>query len=144
MSEPYKLIYGLCPICGANGIMRERRPNGNDRCSAGHVYASSRAVGVGRKEPAPNCDTCRTTCDPDPARLQPEYGVDGSALIPDELVEGYINQLHWSKHATETEVTLVVCNLRSFANWLRTHMHTPNEAPATTANLQSSIDSEGP
>ena len=54
---------------------------------------------------------------------------DGSAMIPDELIDGYINHLHWSKHATETEVTLVVCNIRSFAVWLRTHMHTPN-APA--------------
>lgn len=38
-----KAYYGFCPICGANGISRERRPNGNDRCSAGHEYPSSKA-----------------------------------------------------------------------------------------------------
>lgn len=51
---------------------------------------------------------------------------DGSAMIPDELIDGYINDLHWSKHATETEVTLVVCNIRSFAVWLRAHVRAQN------------------
>ena len=32
--------YGFCPICGARGFSRERRPNGNDRCEEGHVYPS--------------------------------------------------------------------------------------------------------
>jgi hypothetical protein len=31
-------VYGYCPRCGALGITRERRPNGNDRCSNGHEY----------------------------------------------------------------------------------------------------------
>ncbi len=35
--------YGFCPICGAPGASRERRPRGNDRCAAGHVYPSSDA-----------------------------------------------------------------------------------------------------
>jgi hypothetical protein len=36
--------YGLCPECGASGESRERRPNGNDTCEAGHVYPSASAV----------------------------------------------------------------------------------------------------
>lgn len=33
--------YGFCPICGSKGVMRERRPNGNDKCANGHSYKSS-------------------------------------------------------------------------------------------------------
>lgn len=36
--------YGYCPICGAPGVMRERRPNGDDRCANGHTYPSKDAV----------------------------------------------------------------------------------------------------
>ena len=36
--------YGYCPICGANGISRERRPNGNDRCEKDHIYPSKDAI----------------------------------------------------------------------------------------------------
>lgn len=36
--------YGRCPLCGAPGVSRERRPNGNDRCEGGHVYPSANAV----------------------------------------------------------------------------------------------------
>jgi hypothetical protein len=36
---------GLCPACGAPGRLRERRPNGNDTCAAGHVYPSRDAIG---------------------------------------------------------------------------------------------------
>jgi hypothetical protein len=36
--------YGFCPTCGAPGAIRERRPNGNDRCSAGHTYPSRNSV----------------------------------------------------------------------------------------------------
>jgi hypothetical protein len=47
--------YGYCPTCGAIGVSRERRPNGDDRCSNGHVYASASAVGrPQRKAPEPN------------------------------------------------------------------------------------------
>jgi len=38
------MSYGLCPICGANGISRERRPNGNDRCENDHTYPSKDAI----------------------------------------------------------------------------------------------------
>lgn len=34
------MSYGYCPVCGAEGISRERRVNGNDRCQNGHVYPS--------------------------------------------------------------------------------------------------------
>lgn len=41
---PYRAApYGYCPLCGAVGVERERRPNGNDKCANGHVYASDRA-----------------------------------------------------------------------------------------------------
>jgi HK97 family phage portal protein len=33
-------VYGYCPRCGAPGVTRERRPDGNDRCSNGHTYPS--------------------------------------------------------------------------------------------------------
>ncbi len=36
--------YGHCPQCGAPGVTRERRPNGNDTCEAGHVYPSANAA----------------------------------------------------------------------------------------------------
>ena len=36
--------YGKCPTCGANGVTRERRPNGNDKCERGHEYPSASAI----------------------------------------------------------------------------------------------------
>jgi hypothetical protein len=36
--------YGWCPLCGSPGDSREKRPGGNDICSAGHLYPSSSAV----------------------------------------------------------------------------------------------------
>ena len=36
--------YGFCPICGAPGVFRERRLNGNDSCERGHDYPSSTAL----------------------------------------------------------------------------------------------------
>ena len=35
--------YGLCPECGKPGVTRERRIDGNDKCSSGHVYKSTNA-----------------------------------------------------------------------------------------------------
>jgi len=37
-------VYGYCPECGEKGVMRERRPNGNDKCANGHTYPSSKAT----------------------------------------------------------------------------------------------------
>lgn len=36
--------YGYCPTCGAAGVWRERRPNGDDKCSNGHSYPSKLAL----------------------------------------------------------------------------------------------------
>lgn len=36
--------YGYCPRCGAPGIARERRIDGNDQCSNGHTYPSRDAA----------------------------------------------------------------------------------------------------
>ena len=36
--------YGYCPVCGAKGVQRERRPNGDDKCSLGHTYPSVLAL----------------------------------------------------------------------------------------------------
>jgi hypothetical protein len=35
--------YGYCSRCGASGVSRERRPNGNDKCANGHTYPSKDA-----------------------------------------------------------------------------------------------------
>lgn len=40
-------VYGYCPKCGLPGIARERRKNGNDTCTQGHVYPSSEAIQKG-------------------------------------------------------------------------------------------------
>lgn len=36
--------YGYCPYCDQPGISRERRLDGNDRCSNGHIYPSAQAL----------------------------------------------------------------------------------------------------
>jgi hypothetical protein len=36
--------YGFCPECGANGAIRERRMDGNDKCANGHTYPSKSAL----------------------------------------------------------------------------------------------------
>ena len=37
-------VYGYCPECGEKGVMRERRPDGNDKCANGHTYPSCKAT----------------------------------------------------------------------------------------------------
>ena len=55
--------YGYCPICGSKGVARERRPNGNDRCEAGHVYPATEARAARTAEPAPDfSDPTRRAC----------------------------------------------------------------------------------
>lgn len=44
-SQPSAYGYGLCPTCGAPGVLRERRPDGNDQCANGHWYPSRDAKG---------------------------------------------------------------------------------------------------
>ena len=50
-------VYGYCPECGAKGVMRERRPNGNDKCANGHTYPSSTSTPPQRK-PLTYCQEC--------------------------------------------------------------------------------------
>lgn len=40
---PRPAPYGYCPVCGAVGVSRERRPNGDDKCANGHTYPSLKA-----------------------------------------------------------------------------------------------------
>ena len=44
MNMTTQTIYGYCPQCGAIGLSRERRPNGNDKCANGHTYPSGKAL----------------------------------------------------------------------------------------------------
>lgn len=46
LNEEFERVapYSYCPQCGAVGVYRERRPNGNDRCRNGHTYLSAQAV----------------------------------------------------------------------------------------------------
>lgn len=37
-------IFGLCPMCDAQGLSRECRPDGYDVCENGHEYLSKDAV----------------------------------------------------------------------------------------------------
>lgn len=50
-------VYGYCPECGGAGVMRERRPNGDDKCTNGHKYPSSKALAeqpAQQQEPEPD------------------------------------------------------------------------------------------
>lgn len=42
MEQP--ALYGYCPKCGAKGVARERRMNGNDNCEKGCTYPSRDAL----------------------------------------------------------------------------------------------------
>jgi hypothetical protein len=46
-------LYGYCPVCGSPGVIRERRPDGNDKCAMGHTYLTRLAL----KEPPPSTPT---------------------------------------------------------------------------------------
>jgi len=35
---------GYCPVCGSEGVTRERRLNGDDTCIKGHKYPSKDAI----------------------------------------------------------------------------------------------------
>lgn len=45
------MSYGTCPICGAKGIRRERRPDGNDMCENNHTYPSASAIPEKESQP---------------------------------------------------------------------------------------------
>lgn len=48
--------YGYCPLCGAPGVSRERRPAGNDTCGNGHTYPSRMSLVA--PEDFDGCDRC--------------------------------------------------------------------------------------
>lgn len=52
---------GYCPMCNSKGLMREKRPNGYDRCVNGHSYSSTHArpKPVGFFCPTHGCDSVR-------------------------------------------------------------------------------------
>lgn len=35
-----RIVYGICPECGSNGYVRERRINGDTICVNGHKHKS--------------------------------------------------------------------------------------------------------
>jgi ssDNA-binding Zn-finger/Zn-ribbon topoisomerase 1 len=51
-------VYGYCPECGAKGVQRERRPNGNDKCAKGHTYPSSKATTAPQSAEQNFCSRC--------------------------------------------------------------------------------------
>jgi hypothetical protein len=69
-------VYGYCPICGAEGVMRERRPNGYDKCAKGHTYPSSKATPPAAKRPV----------------AEPHKWVG----LTDEELSGIYNQTDWN------------------------------------------------
>ena len=53
-------VYGYCPECGGAGVMRERRPNGDDKCTNGHKYPSSKALAEQPAQPEQcQCPACK-------------------------------------------------------------------------------------
>lgn len=44
VTTPATSVYGYCPHCYSPGVSREKRPNGNDTCQAGHTYPSAQAI----------------------------------------------------------------------------------------------------
>lgn len=60
-------VYGYCPQsnCGAPGVTRERRMNGNDRCARGHSYASRDALKSMMQAKTMTAYTCGFMFDPD-------------------------------------------------------------------------------
>jgi DnaJ-class molecular chaperone len=54
-------VYGYCPECGEKGVMRERRPDGNDKCANGHIYQSCKATHPPQRKPMTICGTCHGT-----------------------------------------------------------------------------------
>ena len=53
-------VYGYCPECGGVGVMRERRPNGDDKCTNGHKYPSSKALAEQPAQPKRcQCPACK-------------------------------------------------------------------------------------
>jgi hypothetical protein len=109
---------GYCPKCGEPGMIRERRPNGNDQCPNGHSYPSKEARpstsiaaplgycpqcgarGVKRSKPHAGDDWCENhhSYPSDHAIPQQEYG----EVKLQVLTQGLRNiQLYAARHRDE-------------------------------------------
>lgn len=83
------MIYGFCPLCGAPGKMRERRMDGNDTCTGGHVYPTRLAQITSRLD------------DPLQKRLrsilaQHDAGVPGYRFGDPDLLDQLLAALGWT------------------------------------------------
>ena len=82
--------YGSCPICGADGKSRERRPNGDDTCIKGHKYKSADSI--------TNPDTVTLPRETDlSGTTRARIGKDGTVILRhfncDETNEFYLTAL---------------------------------------------------
>jgi len=108
------VLYGYCPYCAAPGVERERRPNGNDKCEAGHTYSSSHAV-TNPPVPPPTATTPAPTlllvCPPDDPLGLLRDSV-GGGRVP---VRGRING-GWHQYGSEdrcfTDANALVLSVR--------------------------------
>lgn len=85
---------GYCPICGLPGVMRERRPNGNDRCAMGHIYPSATA------KPDPVSERIDESQPSGPMLLKDHFGIEYS--IPDLMKEEFAGFVQWQKLYSDT------------------------------------------
>ena len=69
-------VYGYCPECGGAGVMRERRPNGDDKCTNGHKYSSSKALAEQPAQQEPYCYTYTENGE--------EYFAPPTGYVPDD------------------------------------------------------------
>lgn len=111
--------YGYCPECGAKGVMRERRPNGNDKCANGHVYPSNKAAPPAQpaqqQEPvAFSCFRCVTPkkcaihgCSPNtwPSETPPQRTWVG---LTDEERMDVLLALNWDKQLTHMDTAKAI------------------------------------
>jgi hypothetical protein len=79
-------VYGHCPICGAKGVTRERRPDGDDRCANGHTYKSMHATTPPAAQPAPVQEPVAK--DNSNYRLDPPVAEPVARVIDDGTPEG--------------------------------------------------------
>ena len=91
-------VYGHCPICGAKGVTRERRPDGDDRCANGHTYKSMHAT----TPPAPQPVPVKTYHDGKPWPVAPKPWV---GLTDEEVAEG-LRKPFWEDAARALEAIL--------------------------------------
>ncbi len=115
MSAPY----GYCPICGAPGVQRERRINGDDECANGHKYPSRSALASppAPKSTNPNsaslgqCPLCRAN----------DYLREKRTNGNDECVNGH----KYPSQLTKATVPVVSRTGWREGNWLPREFYSP-------------------